>query len=78
LQPNKRANKKENLNELKGTWTVAEIEISYKPIITNHTIISSSFHAHELIKQLWDKEKINFNMGIYLFVLFMFGKPFAF
>ena len=52
-------NKRANLNQLKGPWTVAEIEISYKPIITNHTVISSSFQAYELIKQLWDNEKIN-------------------
>jgi DNA repair protein RadC len=59
LQLNKRANKKNNLNHLEGSWTVAEIEISYKPIITDHTVISSSSQAYELIKQLWDKEKIN-------------------
>ena len=51
--------KEENIKQLKGSWTVAEIEISYKPIITDHTAISSSFQAYELIKQLWDKEKIN-------------------
>ena len=51
--------KKENLNQLKGSWTVAEIEIIYKPIITNRAVVSSSNHAYELIKQLWDNEKIN-------------------
>src|ERR1700680_1786930 len=52
-------NKSYYKNQLKGSWTVAEIEISYKPIIANHTVISSSFQAYELIKQLWDIEKIN-------------------
>ena len=59
MQLNKRANKKNNLNHLEGSWTVAEIEIIYKPIITDHTVISSSSQAYELIKTLWDKEKIN-------------------
>ena len=59
LLVNKRANKKRKLNHLKGSWTVAEIEISYKSIIANHTIISSSSQAYELIKQLWESEKIN-------------------
>ena len=59
MQLNKRATKKQNLNQTKGSWTVAEIEITYKPIITYHTIISSSSQAYELIKQLWDNEKIN-------------------
>ena len=36
-----------------------EDNINYKPIITNHAIISSSPQAYELIKQLWDNEKIN-------------------
>ena len=54
-----RLSKEENIKQLKGSRTVAEIEISYKPIITNHTIISSSSQAYELIKQLWDNEKIN-------------------
>ena len=49
----------ENIKPLEGSWTIAEIEISYNPIIINHTIISSSFQAYELIKQLWDNEKIN-------------------
>lgn len=47
-----------NLQQLKGNWTVAEIEVSYKPIITDHTTIRSSSEAYELIKQIWDKEKI--------------------
>jgi len=51
--------KEEDINQLKGSWTVAEIEISYKPIITDHTIISSLSQAYELIKQLWDMDKIN-------------------
>jgi DNA repair protein RadC len=55
----KKVNKTPNLNQLKGPWTVAEIEINYKPIVTDHTIISSSYQAYELIKQLWDNEKIN-------------------
>ncbi len=38
---------------------MAEIKISYKPLITDHTTITSSSHAYELIKQLWDKEKIS-------------------
>jgi DNA repair protein RadC len=47
------------LNQFKGSWTVAEIEISYKPIITDHTVISSSSQVYELIKQRWDNVKIN-------------------
>jgi hypothetical protein len=37
--------KEDNINQLKGSWIVAGIEISYKPFITNHTIISSSSQA---------------------------------
>lgn len=49
---------KQNLKNLKGIWTVVEIEVSFKPLITDHTTIRSSSEAYELIKQLWDKEKI--------------------
>ena len=59
LYSNKKQSKQQYLNQLKGNWTVAEIEISYKPIITDHTVITSSYQAYELIKQLWDKERIN-------------------
>lgn len=59
MNPNKKLSKQQSLNQLKGNWTVAEIEISYKPIITDHTVITSSYQAYELIKQLWHTEKIN-------------------
>ena len=57
MKSKKQNSKEEIFQQLKGSWTVAEIEITYKPIITDHTIISSSSQAYELIKQLWDKEK---------------------
>ena len=50
---------KQTLKRLKGNWTVAEIEINYKPLITDHTIIKSSSQAYELINSLWNKETIN-------------------
>ena len=59
MYPNKKLSKQQYLQQLKGNWTVAEIEISYKPIITDHTVITSSYQAYELVKQLWDNEKIN-------------------
>jgi len=59
VKSKKQNSKEEIFQQLKGSWTVAEIEITYKPIITDHTIISSSSQAYELIKTLWDKEKIN-------------------
>ena len=59
MYSNKKLSRLQKINQLKGNWTVAEIEISYKPIITDHTVITSSYQAYQLIKQLWDKEKIN-------------------
>jgi len=59
VKSKKQNSKEEIFQQLKGSWAVAEIEITYKPIITDHTIISSSSQAYELIKQLWDNEKIN-------------------
>lgn len=50
----------QNLKEIKGNWTVAEIEIRYKPLITNRTTITSSSLAYELIKSLWNTETICF------------------
>ena len=47
-----------NLKQLKGNWTVAEIEISYKPIITEQQKITSSSAAYDLVQTLWDKESI--------------------
>ena len=48
----------QNLKEIKGNWTVAEIEISYKPIITDCKTITSSSSAYELVKTLWNTETI--------------------
>ncbi|HUZ57330.1 MAG TPA: JAB domain-containing protein [Hanamia sp.] len=59
MKSKKQNSKEEIFQQLKGSWTIAEIEITYKPIITDHTIISSSSQAYELIKTLWEKEKIN-------------------
>jgi len=59
VKSKKQNSKEEIFQQIKGCWTVAEIEITYKPIITDHTIISSSSQAYELIKTLWDIEKIN-------------------
>jgi len=59
LNPNKKPSQQQYLQQLKGNWTVAEIEISYKPLITDHTIIKSSSQAYELINSLWNKETIN-------------------
>ena len=59
MYEHKKLSKQQYLKQLKGNWTVAEIEISYKPIITDHTVITSSYQAYELIKRLWDKEKIS-------------------
>jgi DNA repair protein RadC len=59
LNPNKKSSKQQYLQQLKGNWTVAEIEISYKPTITDHTVITSSYQAYELINSLWNKETIN-------------------
>ena len=59
MKPNKKPSKQQYLQQLKGNWTVAEIEISYKPIITVQTVITSSYQAYELIKQLWNKDKIS-------------------
>lgn len=59
MNPNKKPSQQQYLQQLKGNWTVAEIEISYKPLITDHTIIKSSSQAYELINSLWNKETIN-------------------
>ena len=59
MNSNKKLSKQHYLNQLKGNWTVAEIEINYKPLITDHAVIKSSAQAYELIKARWDKEKIN-------------------
>ena len=59
MYSNKKLSRQQKINQLKGNWTVAEIEISYKPIITDHTIIKSSSQAYELINSLWNKETIN-------------------
>ena len=59
MNPNKKLSRLQKINQLKGNWTVAEIEISYKPIITDQTVITSSYQAYELINSLWNKETIN-------------------
>ena len=59
MYSNKKLSKQQYLQQLKGNWSVGEIKISYKPLITDHTVITSSYQAYELIKQLWDNEKIN-------------------
>lgn len=46
------------LKEIKGNWTVAEIEIKYKPVITECKTITSSSSAYELVKTLWNTETI--------------------
>lgn len=70
----KKPSKEENLKTIKkGDWTVAEISITYKPLITNQRQITSITDTHDLIRRLWDNEKLSlqeqfvalfFNAGI--------------
>lgn len=59
MYSNKKLSRLQKINQLKGNWTVAEIEINYKPLITDQTVITSSSQAYELINSLWNKETIN-------------------
>ena len=58
LKRNMKKRFSQHFKQIQGNWTVAEIEISYKPLITNHATITSSLAAYELIKDLWDNETI--------------------
>lgn len=59
----------QNLRQLKGNWTVAEINISYKPLIIDQITITSSSDAYELVKSLWDQERISIQeqLGVLFF-----------
>ena len=62
-----------NLNKVKnGNWTVAEIAIDYKPIYTNQPQITSIQDTHDLIRRLWDKEKLSLQEQ---FVALFFNTP---
>ena len=48
----KRQSRKQKLENIKGTWAIAEIKISYKPIFTDQKTITSIQEAYELIRSL--------------------------
>ena len=50
---------KKNLDRVGGDWTIAEISINYKPIITNQPRITSIAETPTLIRKLWDNNSIN-------------------
>lgn len=52
------AKAKRSIEHLKGEWTVAELSIQYKPLITNQKSITSAQEMHDLIRRLWDNEMI--------------------
>ncbi len=49
---------KRKLKKKKDNWTVAEIQIVYRPVMIDQPKIVSSNDAYLLIKQLWDNENI--------------------
>ena len=49
---------KQRLKKKKDNWTVAEIQIVYRPVMIEQPKILSSNDAHLLIKKLWDNENI--------------------
>lgn len=51
-------NQTKSINHLSGSWTAAEITISYKHKEEMKHAITGTEDAFQLIKQLWDKERI--------------------
>jgi DNA repair protein RadC len=47
-----------SIEHLSGTWTVAELLITYKHKAEMTHSITGTEDAYELIKQLWDKERL--------------------
>jgi DNA repair protein RadC len=62
--------KKKILQQIEGSWTLAEVIISYKPIINDHPAVKSQEDAEALIRTHWDNKKINLQEE---FVAFFFN-----
>ena len=58
LTTTKKNSRKKELKKVLGAWTIAEIQISYKPLTTNISRVTGVEDVHQLIRQLWDLEKI--------------------
>jgi len=51
--------KRQRLNQLKGTWTVAEISVQFKPGVIYDYPTTTQEEAYPFILSLWDGELIN-------------------
>jgi hypothetical protein len=63
------ANKKKDLNNLKGEWTAARISITYNSSLLNKKTIITHDDAYQLIISIWDKELINIQEQVMTFFL---------
>lgn len=55
----KKLSRAENLKKVKDNWTVAEISLHYKPVINDHSAVTSIEEIHALIRKLWNAEEIS-------------------